>query len=1013
MNPSFLRKNVSAATLSSPPSREPADPLSADLYRLMVEQAPVGMCVVQHGRARFLNPQLARMFGYALDEMRDGLDPLHMTAAEDRPRVEKPVRLGLADPMDPTDPADPACDVRCVRKDGSVFSARIWSRPIELEGAPARLTTMHDVSEIRDVAQAAQRRAALLAQTEELARTGSSEYDVATGRVTQSTGMFRIFGEPASTMQVDAEWLMKRVPASEELFVRTILEGVRPDAPCEFEHRIVHADGGLRTVLHRAIAEVDAEGRTTRVIGLLQDITAQRQAEQQRDLLAHSDTVTHLPNRHALLDRLDDAARHALREGRSIALLALEIDQLRIVSDSFGYAAGDCLLAAVAERLQAAVASQHLLAHLGSGRYAVLMSGRADIDEASAVAAAIDLVGVFDAPFLIEDTEIAIHGAAGVTLCPRDADGADALLHQAQAAVPRGREQGGSRVGVYTADAHGRAATRLTMEAALRRALECGEFELQYQPQMDLATGALVGVEALLRWNDPQRGNVPPDEFIPLAEETGLILPIGDWVLRNACAQNLAWQRAGLAPIRMAVNLSVRQLEQPDLARRIHAVLIQTGLSPHHLGVEVTESLLVIDAALVARTLGELRALGVEISLDDFGTGYSNLGTLRTLPIDVVKVDRSLVHDVTAAPQDVSMTRAVINMAHALNMKVLAEGVETEGQLALLIANRCDQMQGYFFSAPVGAEAVAELLRERRALPAHLLQRRQHQRTLLLVDDEDNILAALKRLLRRDGYHVITANSGAQGLQRLAEHKVDVIVSDQRMPGMTGVEFLSQAKELYPDTVRMALSGYTELQSITDAINEGAIYKFLTKPWDDERLRGHIADAFKQKELVDENRRLGMQVQTANHELAEVNQRLQSLLDRQRELIGREEGSLDMAHEMLFCIPAPMIGIDADGMVAFVNADAQALFADAPALLGRPAPEVLPAALVALWRRHEEDRHDDEHDHGDGGGGGEGEGSAPRVVEFDGCRYRAVCRQLGRTENLRGKLLLLTPLETP
>jgi len=327
-------------------------------------------------------------------------------------------------------------------------------------------------------------------------------------------------------------------------------------------------------------------------------------------------------------------------------------------------------------------------------------------------------------------------------------------------------------------------------------------------------------------------------------------------------------------------------------------------------------------------------------------------------------------------------------MAHSLQMKVLAEGVETEGQLALLIANHCDQMQGFFFSPPVPADKIADMLRARRQLPEHLLQRRARQRTLLLVDDEENVLASLKRLLRRDGYRIVTANSGAQGLQRLAEDSIDVILSDQRMPGMTGVEFLRRAKELYPDTVRMVLSGYTELQSITDAVNEGAIYKFLTKPWDDERLRGHIGEAFRQKEMADDNRRLSEAVQTANQELADVNQRLQKLLQAQRGKIEREEISLIVARELLENIPASVIGLDLDGMIAFANADAENLFTSAPSLLGRDAHDALPAELLQVWQS--------------------GDGASHRV-ELSGRHYQAVCRETTGQSRSRGKLLVLTP----
>ena len=280
------------------------------------------------------------------------------------------------------------------------------------------------------------------------------------------------------------------------------------------------------------------------------------------------------------------------------------------------------------------------------------------------------------------------------------------------------------------------------------------------------------------------------------------------------------------------------------------------------------------------------------------------------------------------------------------------------------------------------------MLRERRQLPERFIDRPKRRRTLLIVDDEENILAALKRLLRREGYHSVTANSAMEGLQRLAEVDVDVIVSDQRMPGMTGVEFLRRAKELYPDTVRMVLSGYTELQSITDAVNEGAIYKFLTKPWDDERLRVHIEEAFRQKELADENRRLSREVQTANQELAEVNQRLQRLLATQREQTSLEEGRAANAREVLENVPAPIIGLDAGGLIAFVNRDAETLLPGGEALLGREAHDALPIELCEIWRRRD---------------------GVQRRVDIGGRGFRAVCRPMDTASRAQGSLLVITP----
>lgn len=528
---------------------------------------------------------------------------------------------------------------------------------------------------------------------------------------------------------------------------------------------------------------------------------------------------------------------------------------------------------------------------------------------------------------------------------------------------------------------------RMALEEGLRHALGGGELSIVYQPQVNLRNGAMTSVEALLRWQSASLGEVLPSEFIPVAEQTGLIVEIGAWVLDQACAQASRWRSEGLDGLRVHVNISAIQLARTDLAREIRALLAEHGLEPALLGVEVTESVLASDVEAAGRSLGALRALGVEVSLDDFGTGYSNLSLLKSLPIDTIKIDQTYVHDLTAAPADVSVTRAVITLAHSLQMKVVAEGVETAAQLALLIANRCDVMQGDLFSPAVPPDRIGELWRDGRSLPAQFIQRPPRERTLLLVDDEENIIASLKRLLRRGGYRIVTALNAAEGLLRLSEVDVDVIVSDQRMPGMTGVEFLRRAKQLYPETIRIVLSGYTELQSITDAINEGAIYKFLTKPWEDDLLRANIDEAFRQKEMADENRRLDNEVRVANLELADVNGKLQRALASQREQVSLAEGQGSGARDALFNVPVPLIGLDAEGMLAFVNAECARLLPELPMLLGWDAAEALPAGLRSAL-----DRPD-------------GEGS---MLTLDGKVYLCVARSLRDESGSRGRLFSLS-----
>ncbi len=740
-----------------------------------------------------------------------------------------------------------------------------------------------------------------------------------------------------------------------------------------FETRVRHPDG--KEIPVDVSASLVTSDDETFAHVCVDDLRERHAAERRIQQLLQFDELTGLPNRQRLFERLGAM----LQASAETAVLVIELDRFKRINDGLGPHIGDAVLREVAQRIVAIARSADLVARHGGDEFVVAMPD----PSGAALPLSQAVLDAIARPMAIEGHEIHLTCSIGIAVAPADADRADTLLRRANAALHQAKLGGRNQASVYAAAPHDNDPERLALETALRHALRDEQLDLHYQPQLDLEHGRIVGVEALLRWQHPTLGHIAPDRFIPIAEETGLILAIGDWVLRRAIAQAAAWQRAGLPPLRMAVNLSARQLMQPDLAARIEGLLAATGLDPRLFGVEVTESMLIANFDRAVQHLQTLRALGVEVSLDDFGTGYSSLSYLRRLPVDVVKIDRSLVPDVTAPAEDVSITRAIITMAHRLQMKVLAEGVESEGQAALLAANHCDQMQGYWFSAAMPAAAVEAMLREGRQIDPALLGRRSRQRCLLLVDDEENIVAALRRLLRAEGWQVLSANSAEQALQLMARHEVDVILSDQRMPGMTGVELLRRAKELYPETIRLVLSGYTELQSITDAINEGAIYKFLAKPWDDAQLRAHLREAFALKEMADQNRRLDQEVQAANRELAELNRRLQTLLEAQREQNQREVGSREAAQELLDAVPVPVLGIDDQGLLVFANAPAQALCALDGNLLGEPATEQLPPTLRQAL---------------DG---------APMMVTLAGRRWWAMSRLL--SGNARGRLLVLLP----
>ncbi len=577
----------------------------------------------------------------------------------------------------------------------------------------------------------------------------------------------------------------------------------------------------------------------------LREAQAREQAEQKLAYQTNYDTLTGLANRNLFLDRLRQTTVHAARSGRQVALLMLDLDRFKAINESLGHGAGDVLLKHVAARLAAGLRPGDTVARLSGDEFAVAMSDVAKAEDIAPVAR--KLLAALKRPLLLDGREISTGASMGISLYPKDGAEVERLMQNADAAMYSAKSLGGSLFRFYAPEMNERVSARFALEADLRRAVERDELLLHYQPKVSLATGELTGAEALLRWRHPERGLVVPGDFIPLAEETGLIVPIGEWVINQVCGQLRAWLDAGLPVVPVALNLSGRQFRQENLVAMVRQALRVDQLEAKYLELEITESTLMDDVAAAAATLRELTAVGVKLTLDDFGTGYSSLSYLKRFPIDHLKIDRAFVRDVTSEPDDAAICIAVIGLAHTLNLKVIAEGVETEGQMNYLRLQGCDEMQGFYFARPLPAEEFAAALAGHKALalppPAA-----GERKTILLVDDEANILSALKRVLRRDGYEILSAGSAREGFELLATHEVQVILSDQRMPEMNGTDFLARVCELYPDTIRIVLSGYTDLNSVTESINRGAIYRFLTKPWDDELLRNHVREAFRHHE---------------------------------------------------------------------------------------------------------------------------------------------------------------------
>jgi len=441
----------------------------------------------------------------------------------------------------------------------------------------------------------------------------------------------------------------------------------------------------------------------------IRDVTIRRRTEETIRNLAYHDPMTGLPNRRLFNDRLNQAIERARRNRRQLAVMILDLDRFKLINDSLGLVRGDQVLRAVGERLVAVVRRSDTIARLGGDDFLLLLPGVDGAESSAKVAQKI--LDTFLPPLQLEDQELHLGATLGITLYPHDGDDAETLIRNADTALYRAKEHSRGSYQFYTTDMNATAFERLVLETQLRKAIERGELVVYYQPQVRLDTGAVVAVEALVRWFHADLGLVSPAEFIPLAEETGLILDLGRWVLRTACAQVRSWQEQGFADLRLAVNLSGRQFEQDDLVRSIAQVIEEATFDPSDLDLELTESSIMRSPEQAVPKLQALDRLGIRLSIDDFGTGYSSLGHLKRFPIRTLKIDQSFIQDITTDPNDAAIAQAIIALADSLQLKVIAEGVETRDQLDLLRRYHCDEMQGYLFARPLPPGELLELLR--------------------------------------------------------------------------------------------------------------------------------------------------------------------------------------------------------------------------------------------------------------------------------------------------------------
>ncbi|WP_241243021.1 bifunctional diguanylate cyclase/phosphodiesterase [Paenibacillus whitsoniae] len=445
---------------------------------------------------------------------------------------------------------------------------------------------------------------------------------------------------------------------------------------------------------------------------IMRDITERKQAEEKINQMVYLDPLTGLPNRHLLNDRLIHALDQAQENKQMIGIMFIDLDRFKYINDSLGHATGDKLLIEAAKRFQDCVSKFETVSRQGGDEFIILFPNTTS-DEITKKARTI--VRAFAQSFSIDDNELFVTPSVGISMYPGDGNDLDTLIKNADTAMYRVKELGKNSFQFYTPDMNDAVSKKMQLEIGLRKALERGEFQVYYQPQINVATGGIIGVEALIRWQHPELGQISPVEFIPMAEETGLIIPIGEWVLKEACRQNKEWQELGFPPIRMAVNISSRQFQQSNLIEVVSQTLKETGLDAKYLELELTESI-IQDSKFAISTMQKLKGMGIFLSIDDFGTGYSSLSYLKLFPIDSLKIDQSFTRNMFENVKDAALVHTIISMAHNLDLKVIAEGVETQDQLAFLVEKQCNEAQGYLFSKPQNAEHISVLLRDQSSL---------------------------------------------------------------------------------------------------------------------------------------------------------------------------------------------------------------------------------------------------------------------------------------------------------
>ena len=730
-----------------------------------------------------------------------------------------------------------------------VGGADYITKPFDIEEVRARIRNHLELARLRNVLeQQVAQRSALLEKSEEKYHI-LAEYSPNWEYWTAPDGTFLyvspactdVSGYSAENFFADAS-LMEKIIHADDL---AAWKAHGPSAP-ESERgpvifRIRTREGRERWIEHVCKSVVDADGRSLGVRGSHRDISERRYAEERLDFFINRDPLTGLPNRSLFRELLAYAMQSAEVNRSGFSLAFVDLDNFTAINESLGHRAGDQVLIEAGKRLRAVLPQVEAIARISADEFNVLLEPGPDMPPVDFVVQRI--IDELSKPFVLDGNPLYFGACVGISMYPEDGTDAETLQSNAEVALHQAKARGRGEMQFFSAEMSRHAKDRLSLDADLRRAVERGELLLHYQPQTDLINGKIVGVEALVRWNHPVRGMISPADFIPLAEESGFVVTLGEWVLREACRQFRAWQDAGYPLKHIAINVSTVQLGRGHLVDTVRMAIEESGVDPKQVELEITESCLMDDHGQSFNEIAALKALGVRLSIDDFGTGYSSMAYLQELNANQLKIDLRFVRDITRNSANASIVKAIVALGHGLGLEVLAEGVEDTGQARFLRSLQCDVMQGYLVSKPLSGPDFQKFMASYG--PMCLPTEDESLSTILLVDDEASILSSLRRVLRGENYRILTASSGEEALNLLALHPVGVVLSDQRMPGMSGSELLAQVRAMYPKTVRMVLSGYTGLDSLTEAINRGEISRFLTKPWQNDDIIEAVRDAFR------------------------------------------------------------------------------------------------------------------------------------------------------------------------